>query len=147
MKAKVNKKSITVTGIWNESNMEDLFNYIKKSEVSHKYTDIGSTKMKITGTPDQLNKFIKCWNGEDEETPSPAKHSVGDIVSIKEWDTLVNELGLSEYGHIDSEVYLLKENKDMCGKEVIVKFVNPYTQEYSIVFDNETYYCYDDIVA
>jgi hypothetical protein len=61
MKAKYNKTNITFTGISNESQLEDVTMTAERAECKHEVSDY-STKVVVTGTPDQLKKFINLYN-------------------------------------------------------------------------------------
>ena len=61
MKAKSNKKSITISEIYNESQKETVDEGVEVSGAKVTYSEMG-TKGKITGTNTQLNAFVKFWN-------------------------------------------------------------------------------------
>lgn len=61
MKLKRTKKNIVVTGILNESLLDDVKYTADKSGCNTKSEDF-MTKMIISGTPKQLDTFTKLWN-------------------------------------------------------------------------------------
>ena len=61
MKVKSNKKSITVSEIYGEDQMEIVDEGVEVSGVNVTYSDC-STKAKITGINEQLSAFVKFWN-------------------------------------------------------------------------------------
>jgi len=61
MKARVTKKGIVVTGILNESLLEDARLVADKAGCEKKSEDY-HTKLVVTGNQKQLDKFVKLWN-------------------------------------------------------------------------------------
>lgn len=55
------RKSLVVTGIMNESMMDDAYSIAAKSKCSYEQRDYGCTGV-ITGTKPQLLKYIDEWN-------------------------------------------------------------------------------------
>ena len=46
------------------------------------------------------------------------QYKVGDIVQIRQWDDMVREFGVSEYGSIQCHCSFVKEMKKYCGKRL-----------------------------
>ena len=54
------KDGITITGISHEGLMDDIQCCAQSTKCKTTFTDY-STKCKVTGSPEQLKKFIKKW--------------------------------------------------------------------------------------
>ena len=63
MRASFIKKGtqIKVSGIYNESMLDDVYMYCKKSGCSFE-TQNYCTEAIVSGTKEQLEKFVKLWN-------------------------------------------------------------------------------------
>jgi hypothetical protein len=61
MTVSVNRNGLSVTDIYNESMANDAEFITKQSGCEYEYVR-NRTKILITGTQEQLNKFINLWN-------------------------------------------------------------------------------------
>jgi len=67
------------------------------------------------------------------------KFKVGDIVRVRDWEDLKEEIGLDEYGDIASNVCFIKSMFQYCGKEFEIKKVKSVAEDESIP---ATSFCY-----
>lgn len=77
------------------------------------------------------------------------KRKVGDLVLIKNWDTMVHEYGLNEDDDIDCRCCFTKEMRFLCGHICEIKRCN---SDSYYVFDNTTkrsvgFFISDDMIT
>lgn len=54
------------------------------------------------------------------------KYRIGDILVVKEWDTMVEEFGIDELGNISCEFLFTPEMRYMCGKQFTLSSINSF---------------------
>lgn len=127
------KKSLIITEIYNESMLDDVQSYSSRSGCEYTTEDC-CTKAIVTGTIDQLNLFIKFWNGEE----SPWDKKYDPKVSINNQLTTKKSKTMATAKKADSKKTASKSKTSTKAVEKASRVQDPaLNKTQQKIFDNE----------